>query len=141
MELIECAACSRAISPLAEACPGCGAPNSWQHPLITAFFTAKDKIGTSRPFTFRARKAKIWGETKSRAPLWAKIIMVLLGIIGTVVGFTFWGVIGVLVAGVIAAIPVIAAARSERFSADLEARTWTSTNDDFWRPVKSKLLL
>ncbi len=141
MKLIQCKACDRPISPLAEACPQCGAPNSWRHPLIDAFYVAKDAIGTSRPFTFRSNKTKIWGETKAQAPLRAKLFAALVLVVVGLPAIAIWGIVGAFVAGAMSVVPIIVMGRSEKFSADLDARTWTSSNDVFWRPVKEKLQL
>lgn len=100
----------------------------------------RSDMGTRKPFTFWTSKTKVWGETKPEAPVWAQVVTAALLFGGGFIGFALWGFIGAIIAGALAAIPATVTARKQTFSADLQSGTWECSSEDFWKPVKSKLM-
>ena len=146
--LIGCKACSKNISVLADKCPACGAPNDWVHPDVTKFIN-NDNIDTSERFTYRWNKAEVWGQTGTKVPTRVMVIGVLiflaiyfpLGFFGSF-GFLF-GPINIFIVigfGFVFGL-ILTAMYGERktFHANLLDRTWTSSADQFWYPIKAFL--
>lgn len=143
-QLITCAACGNSIAPLAASCPKCGAPNDWQHPDIKAFLDGAPRLAVSRPCYFWNSKNEVWGETRVRYAWWAWLISALVLIIAVGYATIFSGSVlsffgSLLAASVVAAVVMKGAAIKDTFRADLVRRTWSSTNDVFWQPVKASL--
>lgn len=132
--LIRCEACSREISTLAAQCPGCGAPNTWIHPDIRKFIDAKDKINTVAKFEFQYNKVEIWGTSVSTVKWWFWVVTGIL----VFAGFVFGVVPGLIFVGIAW---YIIEKKKQQFRANLQDRTWQSSNDEFWRPVKAALNL
>lgn len=138
--LIECMTCHTPIAALAEECPKCAAPNAWQHPHIEAFITQRATIPTTRKFNYWNNKTSIWGETKARAPWWAKAVAIMIGLPGFAYSMLSGQVIWLpALLGFGLAIFLHFTAKKEWFKADLKAKTWASNNEKFWRPVRELL--
>ena len=60
-KLISCSACSHSIAFNAEACPSCGAQNTFVHPGVQAFLSAADRLPMR--FTYRHTRVAVTGET------------------------------------------------------------------------------
>lgn len=138
-DLVPCKSCGAQLSVLAQACPKCGAPNNWQHPVIERFHADRASIRARRAFTFHASKTKVWGATASFVPIWANALAMLISVTGVFAGLLLggWFSIGVAVGLVI--LVMSTTSRRETFEADLQAGSWASSNDRFWQPVRSRL--
>lgn len=144
IKLIQCASCSKEISPLAAQCPNCGAPNEWIHPSIHDFLKVKDQTGISRPFTFQWNKSDIWGESKPKAN--AVGWLIYAGLLPLSLYWLFsYGIIGALLCGAAIGVALQVVPRvwgsQETFKANVLKREWTSSNEKYWAPVKSSLKL
>ena len=138
-DLITCAACNRSLSKLADACPSCGHPNSWRHPLVESFVRASPTMQVAVPFTYTYTKTTISGTTAATAPLSAKFMAACLIVgpsLAALMGSPWWyGAIG----GLAAAVLLITSARADTFYADVENGVWQSTDDYLFIPVRAAL--
>ena len=136
-ELIVCKTCQRSISALAEACPGCGAPNAWRHEAIQHFLSVKDKL-VAKPFTYEAGRATLVGQTAPGRPWWS-VALALLAFLSValawVVGAYLWFGFG----SVLAVVLWSHKRKCDWFKADLAQRSWESTDEKLWAPVRSSL--
>lgn len=139
-ELIECKTCGKAIASLAEACPSCGAPNDWLHPDIAHFLSIKDATGISRPFNYTTTKTTVSGQTAAKPPVWAWVIAAMISGIAAFL-FMLSGFLWAFIVGVFAAVVLNSTRRFDHFHADVANRSWTSSNDRFWKPVRVVLKL
>lgn len=137
-DLIECKACKKPLACLAVACPSCGAPNDWVHPDLARFRTGKDATGISKPFTFTTTKTTIAGQTKAKAPLWAWFIAVAMWM-ASAFAFVTAGFFWMMAWSAGAAFVLLASRRADHFVADVVAKTWSSSNEKLWWPVRLAL--
>jgi hypothetical protein len=138
--LISCKTCSGQLAALADACPACGAPNDWVHEDIRRFISEGPKIATTKSFNYSNTKTTLTGQTASRSPVWAWALGAVV-FLAAMVGFFMWGIWATLLLGALAGLVIKLPARPDYFQADLQARTWTSSNERFWRPVRQLLKL
>lgn len=94
---------------------------------------------TSRPFSYWHNKFEVWGETKSRAPWWAYVLSVLI-----IAGAMIWALLGgstwwMLALSGLAGAVLALSGRKDSFKADLRTKTWVSSNEKLWRPVRDFL--
>ncbi|MFM9902156.1 MAG: hypothetical protein ACKVOT_14185 [Polaromonas sp.] len=139
-ELIDCKTCKKPIACVAEICPSCGAPNDWLHPDVAHFLAVQGKISVSKPFNFWHTKTTITGRTEASAPLWALLVAAFLGCAGVLM-FLVFGFISAVVVFFFVFLLLLATKRYQHFSADVVSRTWSSSNDRLWSPIKATLKL
>lgn len=140
MALIECKTCGHQISDRAEACPSCGEPREWVHPEVASFVARAPEITTALPFTVQANKTEVFGATEARTPAWAWVVAIAV-FLASFPAQQAWGTIAAAACGFCAVLLVIKTKTSESFHADLASRTWSSTDDYFWKPVRDALQL
>lgn len=139
-ELIECTTCHEPVARLAAACPKCGAPNTWVHPAIAKLIAGAATIGTVRPFNFTYTKTAINGQTASYTPSWAWALIAAFLVMGAIAFLAnSWGWLAICAFA--AAFTKTGTQRFQSFSADLQAGTWTSTDEYFWAPVRKELAI
>lgn len=131
--LVKCSACSKDISALATACPGCGAPNMWVHPSITQFLSVKDQTGVAKKFKFWSNKIEIWGETEPSLSWWKVLLFFLL------VPGLFAGLLGIIFVTVVYVMVLYVYGKKKQFKANLHTGTWQSNDEKFWQPVRAIL--
>lgn len=134
--LIACTSCGKDIAALAVTCPGCGAPNGWRHPGIDAFYAGKDRTGVSKPFTFQSDKTKVWGQTAKRLTKTGYAVLGGYGIIGGPLVLLFTGFWGAFIFFLIGGALSMSMQKQDTFTADLQSKSWISSNDIFWQPVR-----
>lgn len=147
--LTPCSACKKSISVQAETCPSCGAPNDWLHPAIQRLVEQKDQLG--KAFNFRYKRHEVWGGTERKVPIVINVICwtLFIGIFSVAylfgaVGLAF-GPIGlittvILFVGYSCVVPFVFG-KKQSFEANLLTKQWQSSDDDFWREVKTTLKL
>ena len=140
MTLIDCKTCGGKLAALAEACPGCGAPNDWMHEDIQRFVEASSAVATSRPFSYSQSKTTLSGQTELRTPIWAWMLAAFVCLASTL-AFFFFPLWAVLIGGAACGVILKGTQRADYFQADLQARTWVSSNERFWQPVRQMLRL
>jgi hypothetical protein len=133
--LINCYACANPVSVLADKCPSCGDPNNWQHPAIKNFYLFKDDTGVSDKFTFKSNKTEIWGETEKKYTWWMWLIVIICAI----PSIAFGGIPGLFVAPVTLFVLQNVYGKKREFRANLHSGTWTSNDDEFWKPIRNIL--
>jgi hypothetical protein len=138
--LITCKTCEKQLAALAETCPGCGAPNDWVHEDIQRFISAGATVPTARPFTYSNNKTHLSGQTAPRSPLWAWVVSALL-FLASMLGFVLLGWVATFVLGGLCIVVLRLTQTTDYFQADLQARSWSSSNDRFWLPVRQLLKL
>ncbi len=104
-------------------------------------------------FKFWYKKSEIWGEAKKRTAWWGwvclamGILMIAWVILGSVVAQVSGNAAAASgpMAGLVMAVFFIgyiqARKQKNTFSANLQSRTWISTDDAFWQPLRSFLEL
>lgn len=140
--LISCSTCSHPIAFNAEACPSCGAQNTFVHPGVQAFLAAADRLPMR--FQYRYTGLRIAGETadpQSKLFAVAGVIMAIMALsIAAVFVFdasmTFLFVSVVAMALLVAVAPFVRS-RGKRFTADFSSGelAWWSDDDKLWLPV------
>jgi hypothetical protein len=140
-KLTACITCENAISVLAQTCPKCGAPNTWQHPGIKHFLSIKDATGISRKFTFVRDRISVTGHTAPKLTFigYGAVICALLSAIVIGLAFAWWA--GLICAFVLPGVAASSNTRFEWFKADFNSGIWVSSNEKFWKPVREKLQL
>lgn len=138
--LLACRVCGKAIAHLAQTCPSCGAPNNWMHPDVAHFLSVKDATGISGKFNFTNTKTTVTGQSAAFAPLWAWGIALIFCVIGSFF-MLFLGFLALVPAVFISFLILILTTRTDNFHADVVNRQWTSSNERFWKPVRTALKL
>jgi hypothetical protein len=136
-DLIECKSCKKQISPLAQSCPGCGAPNEWVHAGVQRFLDNVSSIQPAGGLTYWHDKVSVWGETgKMHTAVSIVITLVTVVVAAPLALFAFWfaffiGFVGFFLAG--------HSKRKETFRADFSTGAWESSSNDFWKPLREML--
>lgn len=132
--LCACSACRQQIGVQAIACPNCGTPNEWMHPLFKGFLDGTDRPDPpSRAYNFQCKGATINGWC-NYTPIgaWVTIaVLVLLGLVFSLFNFLITILLGFGVGAVLTLYK-----KSETFKADLAAGTWECSNRVFWAPIR-----
>jgi hypothetical protein len=148
-DLTDCKACATRISILADKCPSCGAPNDWIHPDIKRLLEVRSEIGTAEKFKLEWNNIEAWGKTRKKTSRLVSFLALLiflgiylpLGFLGTIgkgLGpINIFLVIGLALLMVVLLDPLFG--KNKVFHANLQARSWTSSDDSFWQPVRSVL--
>lgn len=139
-ELIKCNTCGQAIASLAQSCPSCGAPNDWLHPDVVHFLSVKDATGISKKFFYTHTKTTIAGQTEASSPVWAWVIAAVICAIGGVLTLML-GIVAMLPVFLISFFVLLLTKRADHFHADVGNRTWSSSNEPLWKPVRVTLKL
>ncbi len=134
LTLTSCTACAKEISTLADKCPNCGAPNEWVHPHIRIFMADMPQNTSKKYFVFH-NKTQIWGNTEKKFPWWMWIIIIFC----SAPGFAFGFIPGLIIAPIAYYLLLNMYGNKLEFFADFQKGTWTSNDDSFWKPIRSKL--
>lgn len=135
--LRDCSACGHSIAISAAACPQCGAPNEFVHPLVTEFKSRK--FNDAPLFEFEVTGTTISGKSHSAKDKLEAIIGVLC-ISSVILFFIFPWLATFVFAGFLISVGIwlFASSHEETFSVDLsqEKPRWSSSNDAFWSSVR-----
>lgn len=128
-----CNACGKQISIHSDKCPSCGAPNNWKHPEIIRFEAAtSNDIPITMPFDYKCLGTQISGQTKTKLAWYFWVIIVCCAFPGLFIGI----VPGLIIAPIMIWFFTAVYGKKETFVADVQEGTWTSSNEDFWKPVR-----
>ncbi|MCL4809747.1 MAG: DUF4431 domain-containing protein [Thermoanaerobaculia bacterium] len=140
-KLISCSTCSHALAFSADACPTCGAQNTYVHRGVQAFLAANQ---FPMRFTYRHTRLAVTGETadpQSKVLAMSGVLMALMALSGAAVFFfdaaTEWLTVSVVAMALLVAVAPFLRNRGKRFMADFSsgALEWQSDDDKFWLPV------
>ena len=135
--LRDCSACGHSIAISAAACPQCGAPNDFVHPLVTEFKSRK--FNDAPLFEFEANGTTISGNSYSTRDKFGPLYVALFFVSGILFFFsTLLGLFVFAVAVIFGGISLFGSSHQETFTVDLsqEKPRWSSTNDAFWKSVR-----
>lgn len=136
--IIVCPSCGKEHSIFVDTCPDCGEPNSVVHPSIQKLQSGE--FEGSNEFTFEYDKNKVWGEkTKGKFGFWLWVVTIIEA--------------GFLSAPIVLAFPLILLAvywvnknwffksfmHYDWFEADVKTGSWESSDDEFFKGVKTAL--
>lgn len=140
--LIACSACSHSIAFNAEACPSCGAQNTFVHPGVQAFLSAADRL----PMRFQYRYTGLYVAGETTDP--QSKILAVGGVVTALMALSMPAVfvfdasqsflyVSVVAMALIVAIAPFVRTRGKRFTADFSSGelAWWSDDDKFWLPV------
>lgn len=136
--LRDCSACGHSIAISAAACPLCGAPNEFVHPLVTAFKSRK--FEDAPLFNYEVTGTTINGNSYSAKDK-LQLIAFLSCSLATILFFVSpWLASFFLASGVIGmGMWIFVSSHQETFTVDLsqEKPRWSSSNDAFWSSVRN----
>ena len=141
-KLIPCSTCSHSIAFSADACPACGAQNTYVHPGVQAFLAAADQLPVR--FRYHHTRLAVTGETadpQSKVLAISGVLMSAMALSMAAVFFfdaaTRWLTVSVVAMALLAAVAPFLRNRGKRFTADFSsgALEWQSDDDKFWLPV------
>lgn len=155
--LIACSACNRMIALTANACPGCGAANTWVHPEIKRFIDSCNSFTNTPPFQYSHQAFGLQGMAEVKRGVHASLdygikagaagfLCCVAGIFTpAVLSLLLWMIGPLLLLGgmVIIAVVMFQTDRSTdyvlRFSIDFSQSppTWTSDDDAYWQEVRA----
>jgi hypothetical protein len=146
-KLMPCTTCGRQIALDASTCPGCGARNTWVHPVIKAFIDNAGNLEVP-PFTFVHAATQVNGtcETnKTRSTFQLMHVGLVFGFIALLALFISPALSAVLTVICVALVilGMIIQGPSNQFhtsfTADFSSGSlkWSSDNDQHWAPVRA----
>lgn len=131
--LINCEACQKEISTLADKCPGCGAPNNLVNPNIT--HVLENMPALPGKYWVWNDKTKLWGNTEEKFRWWMWLIIFFCA----APGFAFGIIPGLIIAPIAYFALLKMYGVKKEFVADLQAGTWQSNDEEFWKPIRSMM--
>jgi len=141
-KLIPCSTCSHSLAFSADACPACGAQNTYVHPGVQAFLAAANELPVR--FRYHHSRLAVVGETADPQSKVLAVVGVLMSVmvVSMAAGFFFevatkWLVVSGVAMALLGAVVPFLRNRGKRFTADFSSGTleWQSDDDKFWLPV------
>jgi hypothetical protein len=156
--LIRCNTCGRDIAVTAEACPKCGALNTWVHPEIQRFLASTQMFNHLPAFRYFSGRFTLEGEAEvkrgqmavlnySSKAIAAGVLCLILGAVGSVVSpiLILLAIIGPVVIVVGYCLAATGMLQQEK-ATDLQVKflvdfnctppKWWFNDDEYWREIK-----